>query len=152
MNQQSAVRVAAKLLAAREIRQWSINELARQSDVDVATIWRIEQGQALDVRPRTLQLLGKALGVTPCDLYYLAGWIDRWELPSLNNYLRSKYRALPPAARRKIEVASQEIATEYGVDFSDIDKGMRRRTRQAQQAVPPDKELEERIRRDTADA
>ncbi|MGK8508229.1 helix-turn-helix domain-containing protein [Nocardia asiatica] len=121
MDQKHALRVAVKILAARESHDWSIHKLAKAAKVDAATIWRIEQGQALDTRPRTLRALSEALEISTADLFCAAGWLDKWELPNLQNYLRCKYPTLPPSARRKMEAACGAVAAQYGIKFSDID-------------------------------
>ncbi len=152
MDQKHALRIAVKIATAREGHNWSINELARRSGIDTGTIWRIEQGQALDTRPRTLRALGETLGISPVDLFNVAGWIDKWELPGITNYLRCKYPALPSGARRKIETACEDIATQYGLRFADIDVANSRMQQRALSITPLTKELEERIQDDISSA
>lgn len=153
MDQKHALRVAVKIVAARENHDWSVNELARRSKVDTATIWRIEQGHALDTRPRTLRALGETLGIATCDLFDAAGWVGKWDLPSLRNYLRCKYPSLPASGRHKIEVACESIAEEYGLKFADIDIAHNRTRRQdAAPVTVLNKQLEEDIQRDASNA
>ncbi len=149
MDQKNALRVAVKIVTAREGHDWSIHELARRSGIDVSAIWRIEQGHALDTRPRTLRALGETLGISPADLFQAAGWITKWELPDITNYLRCKYPSLPSGARRKIEDACEDIATQYGLRFADIDVAHSRMRQRASSSITPlTKELEERIQDD----
>ncbi|MGV9680677.1 helix-turn-helix domain-containing protein [Nocardia sp. NPDC003482] len=144
MDQKHALRVAVKIVTAREAYDWSITELAKRSNVDKSALWRIEQGHALDIRPRTLRAISEALGMPPCDLYYAAGWMDKWELPPLKTYLHAKYSNLPLGARRKILKICEEIAEESGICIADIDL-----TRGRDKMVD---ELEENIRRDASNA
>lgn len=149
MDQKNALRIAVKITAARESHGWSINELARRSGVDQASIWRIEQGQSLNARPRTLRALGETLGISTADLFHAADWIGKWELPGLRNYLRCKYPAVPIGGRRKMEKACSDIASEYGLDFAAMEAAPNRLTgRLHKKATVLTEEMEERIRRD----
>ncbi|MBF6298965.1 helix-turn-helix transcriptional regulator [Nocardia amamiensis] len=149
MDQKNALRVAVKITAAREAHNWSINELARQSGIDKKTIWRIEQGHALDTRPRTLRALGETLGISTADLFQAADWIGKWELPGLTNYLRCKYPKLPAGGRRKMEEACKAIAAEHGFDFTTLDTAPNRLTGQLHAGAKiTTKQMEERILHD----
>ncbi|WP_082393150.1 helix-turn-helix domain-containing protein [Nocardia arizonensis] len=153
MDQKNALRIAVKIVAARESHGWSINGLARRSGVDQATIWRIEQGQSLDTRPRTLRALSETLGISTADLFQAADWIGKWELPGLRNYLRSKYPAVPVGGRRKMEQACCDIVSEYGLDFAELDSAPNRLTGRLSRGKPViTKEMEERIRRDISNS
>lgn len=52
------------LTELRIAKGWSMNQLAVESSVDVATVSRIESG-LIDPRQSTLEKLSKALGVEP---------------------------------------------------------------------------------------
>lgn len=117
-------RQLAKLLrASRKKLALSASEVARRSGVDTATVTRLEQAQVPSPKPETLRAIARALAIPTADLFAVADWLPKDELPSFRPYLRTKYRELPPAAVKEIEDVFERLARDYGshgpVDHED---------------------------------
>jgi transcriptional regulator with XRE-family HTH domain len=57
-----------KVKSAREQRFFSQRELADKAGVNHNTIWRIEGGNSVEVHPRTIRKIARALSVDPASL------------------------------------------------------------------------------------
>jgi transcriptional regulator with XRE-family HTH domain len=57
-----------KVRSAREQRFFSQRELAAKAGVNHNTIWRIEGSSSVEVHPRTIRKIAKALSVDPASL------------------------------------------------------------------------------------
>lgn len=114
----------ADLLRSHRLAQGlAAREVARRAGVDVGTVTRLEQGQILSPRAENLRAIGEVLHIPAADLFAVAAWLPKDELPSFRPYLRSKYRDLPPEAIAEIEAVFERIARDYGargpVDHED---------------------------------
>lgn len=121
MNEQQAKQLSALLASKRAAAGLSAAEVARRAGVDVGTVWRIERGMIASPRAKTLQAIGEVLGIPAGDLFEVAPWVTREELPTIKPYLRTKYRELPPDAVQEIEAQFAEIARRHGVSFDHND-------------------------------
>ncbi len=62
-------------MSLRELRErayLSTRELAEQADVSPATIWRIERGEFVKLRPSTMRKIAKVLEVHPSEIIEFA--------------------------------------------------------------------------------
>jgi transcriptional regulator with XRE-family HTH domain len=70
----------------REKRGWSVNDLARAADVDVAEIERIESSESPQLAPRTAIYLADALGFSRTRMQQFAGHLTvREDLQAANS-------------------------------------------------------------------
>lgn len=84
----------------REQAGLSQNQLAKNAQVDQATVNRIESGLVEQPNPHKLARIAQALNVSSIDLFGLAGYTSAGDLPSLPVYLRTKYgQKLSPTDR-----------------------------------------------------
>ena len=97
----------------REAKGLSNNALAREVDVDNATILRMERGDFQSPSPQILQRIGRALDVAVEDLYALAGYTMPEGLPELAPYLRAKYD-LPDKAVKELDSYFKTLQDRYG--------------------------------------
>jgi len=116
MNQDQADRLAAYLRSTRQARGLSGRQLAFQVGIDPATITRLEQGRILNPNLDKLRDIAGVLGVPAADLYAVADWMPKDELPSFRPYLRTKYRDLPPEAVAEIESVFDRLARDYRLE------------------------------------
>jgi transcriptional regulator with XRE-family HTH domain len=114
---QLAVLLASKRVAAG----LSISEVARRARVDKATVFRIERGQVLSPKAKSLQAIGNVLGIPASDLFAIAPWVPPQELPTIRPYLRTKYRQLPADAVQEIETYFNDVARKHGISFDPND-------------------------------
>lgn len=114
MTPEQARHLAELLRSRRRAQGLTAREVARRAGVDVGTVTRLEQGQILSPRAENLRAIGEVLAIPAADLFAVAAWLPRKELPTFRPYLRSKYRELPPEAIAEIEEAFERIARDYG--------------------------------------
>lgn len=118
MNQDQAVEIGNFLKSKREGLGLSQAEVARRAGVDKGTVSRMEGAQ---LRPRTdsLQAIGEVIGVSLTDIFAAGGWIPPRDLPSIEPYLRAKYRNMPSELLEEIEGYFSSLAQERGISFDD---------------------------------
>jgi transcriptional regulator with XRE-family HTH domain len=93
-DRRSALRLSTRALAAR-------------SNVNMATIVRLEQGAFVDPRPETLRSIADGLGVSVSELLLLAGYLLPEDLPDFDTFLRVKYPQLSDEAIAALETLAQ---------------------------------------------
>lgn len=114
---QQTVQLINLLATKRKEMDLSVNEVARRAEVDVGTVWRIEQGKIASPKAESIKAIGEVLGIPAADLFAIVGWIPSGELPSFGPYLRAKYPQLPDQALQEIETEFAEVVHKYGVSF-----------------------------------
>ena len=114
MTPEEARQLAELLRSHRVAHGLAAREVARRAGVDVGTVTRLEQGQILSPRAENLRAIGEVLSIPAADLFAVAAWLPKDELPSFRPYLRSKYRELPPEAIAEIEAVFERLACDYG--------------------------------------
>ena len=135
MTPEQTVQLINSLAKKRAESDLSVNEVARRANVDVGTVWRIEQGKIASPKAESLQAIGKVLGIPAIDLFAVVGWIASDELPSIGPYLRAKYRQLSDEALQEIETHFAEVVHKYDVTFDENDSqlsGVRREAADSQ--------------------
>jgi transcriptional regulator with XRE-family HTH domain len=103
MNTEQTVRLINLLSAKRTESGLSVAEVARRAHVNVAAVWRIEQGMIATPRAESLIAIGRVLGIPSIDLFAIVGWLRSDDLPSIGPYLRAKYVDLPDVTAVEIE-------------------------------------------------
>lgn len=116
MEPKQAIELGRLIRERREALGLSKRQLAEQTDMNNATIVRIEQGTIAVPHPDKLSRLADVLGLSLADVYSLADYAVPSELPSFQPYLRSKYRGLPTGAVDDLNKAFERIVREHGYD------------------------------------
>ncbi|BDT94163.1 hypothetical protein IFM12275_41390 [Nocardia sputorum] len=113
-------RLGQFLKSRREALGLSARVVAQQADIDKATITRLELGQITHPRSENIKAIAQVLRVPVSDLFAVAGWMPKEELPSLRPYLRTKYNLTAEEAK-EIEEDFARIAREKGISFTEYD-------------------------------
>jgi transcriptional regulator with XRE-family HTH domain len=121
MNADQTVQLINLLSKKRTESGLSVAEVARRAHIDVAAVWRIEQGMIAAPRAESLIAIGGVLGIPPADLFTIVGWLRDDELPTLEVYLGAKYPGLPPEGIQAIEGHTATVVKKYGIDVNDDD-------------------------------
>ncbi|MDQ1734152.1 MAG: hypothetical protein QOH56_403 [Pseudonocardiales bacterium] len=114
MTPEEARRLAKRLRARREKAGLSAHEVARRASVNVATVTRIELGQIANPRAENLLSIAAVLDIPASDIFALANWVQKDDLPSFSPYMRAKYGFLPESAFREMQDVFDEMAVKYG--------------------------------------
>lgn len=114
MTPEKAQQLADLLRTHRIAAGLSAHEVARQAGVNVATVTRLELAQIPSPRAENLRAIGEVLHIPAADLFAVAAWLPKGELPTFRPYLRSKYRELPEEAVAEIEAVFERLARDYG--------------------------------------
>ena len=105
------------LRKARLEKGYSAVQLAELTDVNDATIIRIETGFIEKPAADKLTRIAEALEISTADVYALAGYSATTELPNFTPYLRTKYNQLPEDALKKIENYTAKLIEKYGMEL-----------------------------------
>ena len=95
----------------------STHRLAQATEMDQATVVRIEAGSILAPRPDKLSRIAQVLGISGADIFALAGYTVPADLPSLRPYLQAKYHGLLDEDLDKIETFVGRLAKKRGVEL-----------------------------------
>ena len=87
MKPDQALQLGRVLKARREARGLSTHRLARATEMDQATIVRLEAGSIVAPRPDKLSRIAQALGISGADVFAMADYTVPTDLPSLRPYL-----------------------------------------------------------------
>lgn len=98
-------------------RKLSIRGLAKISGADSGGITRMESGETKTPQPDTLKALAAALEVPVADMFTMAGYANRDELPSMGTYLHARYGHLPEEMLAAVEDYLQKLASEHALDL-----------------------------------
>ena len=121
INETNDIARFGKLLQSRrEALGLSVREAARRAEVDKGTVSRIEQGQIPNPRPENIKAIAQVLRIPVSDLFAVAGWMPKDELPTLRPYLRTKYN-LTAKEMKEIEEDFARITKEKGISFNEYD-------------------------------
>lgn len=115
MTPDEAQRLAELLRRRREALGLSASEVARRSGVNKGTVTRIELGQIASPRPDSLTAIGDVLGIPASDLFAIADWLPKRQLPTFLPYMRAKYKELPATAVAEMEAYFDRLARKHGV-------------------------------------
>jgi transcriptional regulator with XRE-family HTH domain len=122
MNADQTVQLINVLSKKRAESGLSVAEVARRANVDVAAVWRIEQGMIASPKAESLLAIGDVLGIPAVDLFTIVGWLPGDELPTLGPYLRAKYGQLPADAVERVEKYVTAVADAHDTDVEDEDR------------------------------
>jgi transcriptional regulator with XRE-family HTH domain len=113
MNPRQAKALGRFLKDRRTALGLSTRTLAGRSDVDMATIVRLEQGAFAEPRTDKLRAVAEALGLSVAEVFAKADYTVPSEL--LVPYLRTKHRDLPPEAISELERYAAKLGRRYGI-------------------------------------
>lgn len=115
--------LGAYLRSCREAHGLSTRGLAARTELEQATIVRIENGVIRRPRPDILAKLAEALDLDSGDVFARADYTAPSSLPSLAPYLRTKYRDLPAADIEKIHLFAEQLAEKHGINLAGPQPG-----------------------------
>lgn len=107
--------VGELLRAARLENGLSLQQLAEQVGMPKSLLGNWEVGHVAQPDPTRLTRLAGVLGIDANRLLKAAGYELDDALPTIQPYLRSKYKHLPPEARSEIQSAFERITAKYGI-------------------------------------
>lgn len=106
--------------AIRERRQelgLSASEVARRADVAKGTITRLELGQIGSPRMDNLRSIADVLQIPLTNLLAESRVLRSSDLPTLQPYLRTKFKDMPEDAVREIEEHFRGVAARHGINI-----------------------------------
>lgn len=99
--------LAQRIRELRQSRDWTQQDLSRNSGLTRSYISRLEMGDIALPASEKLRALAAALGTSPDDLLQAAGFLDRptepADLPDIKIYLRRKYLIQEPRILQAME-------------------------------------------------
>ena len=116
MTPDEAQRLAKRLRHEREKLGLSAHEVARRAGINVGTVTRIELGQIANPRAENLLAIAAVLAIPGSDIFALANWVQKDDLPSFSPYMRAKYSFLPESAFKEMQTFFDTMAVKYGTD------------------------------------
>jgi transcriptional regulator with XRE-family HTH domain len=119
MDREQAKHLGSVLRTRREELNLSTTQVARASDLNQATIVRLEQGQFLNPDPDKLRAVAEALDLNLADVLTLADYPIPTELPSVGPYLRTKYRDLPADAVDQLQEQVVKMLKRHGIESNE---------------------------------
>ena len=120
MKPEQSRQLGQLLKARREECGLSTHRLADATEMDQATIVRLEAGSIVAPRPDKLSRIAQVLGISGADVFALAGYTVPGDLPTLRPYLQAKYRGLLKEDLDKIEAYVGRIAKKRGFELVEV--------------------------------
>jgi transcriptional regulator with XRE-family HTH domain len=114
MTPEEATRLAELLRTKRHALGLSVRELAHRSGINPTTVLRLEAAQIPTPKAESLIAIGKTLGVATADLFAVASWLPKGQLPTLSPYLRATYGELPEESVNEIEEFVDRLRARHG--------------------------------------
>lgn len=97
----------------------SASEVARQAGVAKGTITRLELGQITSPRMENLRTIADVLQLPLTDILAESSMLRGSDLPTLNPYLRTKFKGMPDSAVREIEEHFRDVAARHGINLNN---------------------------------
>lgn len=116
MNTDQTVQLINILSKKRTECGLSVAEVARRAHIDVAAVWRIEQGRIATPKAESLIAIGQVLGIPSIDLFTIVGWLKADDLPSLRIYLRAKFDDVSDDALADAESCITSVIKKHWTD------------------------------------
>ena len=106
--------LAEGLVRLRQATGLSLRQVEEQTGIDRSILSRLESGEKRQPSPGTLTKLASTLGVTPGELFTLAGYTSSEAdvLPDIRPYLRSKYGHLSKTAQDDLAAFLERLESE----------------------------------------
>jgi|SRR5665811_78653 len=101
----------------RHSQNRSARAVARDANIDIATMSRLEKGTYTSPSPITLKGLSRALGIPILELFHAAGYLTPYDLFTMVDYVGGQ-PAMQPASVE--DVRSQylsKLIEDYGLDY-----------------------------------
>jgi transcriptional regulator with XRE-family HTH domain len=115
LNPEQARQLGHALRTRREQIGLSARSLEAASGVNISSIVSLERGDILTPQPDTLKALAAALDMPVTDLFAIADWLPKNELPTFTPYMRAKYKDFPDEAVAEMEQFFTRLAKKHGV-------------------------------------
>lgn len=123
MDREQAKRLGGHLRQARDAKGLSAKQLGELTNMNDATIVRIENGSFAAPAADKLARLAEALDLSLADVYGMADYAVPSDLPSFTPYMRSKYKEMPDEAVEQIERYAQKLAKKHGINLAGPTNG-----------------------------
>lgn len=94
MKPERSQQLGQVLKTGRVARGMSTHRLAKEAEMDQATIVRLEAGSIVAPRPDKLARIANVLGLSAADLFAVAEYTVPSDLPTLRPYLQTIYSGL----------------------------------------------------------
>jgi transcriptional regulator with XRE-family HTH domain len=106
--------LAEGLVRLRQATGLSLRQVEEQTGIDRSILSRLENGEKRQPSPATLTKLASTLGVTPGELFTLAGYTSSEAdvLPDIRPYLRTKYGHLTQTAQDDLAAFLERLESE----------------------------------------
>jgi transcriptional regulator with XRE-family HTH domain len=106
--------LAEGLVRLRQATGLSLRQVEEQTGIDRSILSRLESGEKRQPSPATLTKLASTLGVTPGELFTLAGYTSSEAdvLPDIRPYLRTKYGHLTQTAQDDLAAFLERLESE----------------------------------------
>ena len=105
----------------RRSQNRSARSVAREADIDIATMTRLEKGTYTSPSPISLKGLSRALGIPILELFHAAGYVTPYDLFTMVDYVAGQ----PALQSASVEdVRSQylsKLIEVYGLDYDGSD-------------------------------
>jgi len=117
MTPDEAAELGSHLRSARQAKGLSARQLGDLAGMNDASIVRIENGTFKAPRAEKLARIAEALDLNSFEVLERAGYTSSADLPTMQPYLRTKYRNLPPEAMEQIERYASRVAKKHGISL-----------------------------------
>lgn len=114
MKPERSQQLGQLLKASREARGLSTHRLAKEAEMDQATIVRLEAGSIVAPRPDKLSRIANVLGISAADVFALAEYTVPHDLPGLRPYLQTIYSGLLDEDLDRIETYIGRLVKKRG--------------------------------------
>lgn len=101
----------------RRSQNRSARSVAREADIDIATMTRLEKGTYTSPSPITLKGLSRALGIPILELFHAAGYITPYDLMKMIDYVAGQPAMQPVSVDDVRSQYLSKLIEDYGLDY-----------------------------------
>ena len=101
----------------RRSQNRSARSVAREADIDTATMTRVEKGTYTSPSPITLKGLSRALGIPILELFHAAGYLTPYDLFTMVDYVAGQPTLQPTSVDDVRNQYLSKLIEVYGLDY-----------------------------------
>ena len=116
MNTPDINQLAEAIRTRREELGLSASEVARRAGIAKGTVTRLELGQIGSPQTDSLRAIADVLDIPLTNLLVESRILRDTDLPTLQPYLRTKFKDMPESAVREIEEHFKTVAAKHGIN------------------------------------